>query len=88
MPMPMILTALLAAGQPSAAPPPTPVTAPAPERRVCRTDVNIGTILPRRVCRSKSDWEQIDAAQQRITQKDTDHMRNNSRNSLTESRRP
>lgn len=56
---------------------------PARERRVCRREERLGTILPRRVCRSASDWALIDAAQEEITQRDTAHMRNNARNSLT-----
>jgi predicted secreted protein len=55
---------------------------PARERRICRLQERLGTILPRRVCRSASDWALIDAAQEEITERDTAHMRNNARNSL------
>jgi hypothetical protein len=55
---------------------------PARARRVCRVQERLGTILPRRVCRSEADWAQIDGAQDRITTRDTMHMRNNSRGSL------
>ena len=58
--------------------------APARERRVCRSQETLGTILPRRVCRRVSEWAQIDAAQREITERDTAHMRNNGRGSLSD----
>jgi hypothetical protein len=55
------------------------------ERRVCRVQERLGTILPRRVCRTAAEWQQIDLAQQEITERDRTHMRNNARNSLHDS---
>lgn len=63
------------------APPPPPHLR---ERRICRTQQRLGTILPRRICRSASDWAAIDGAQEKITDRDTAHMRNNGRSSLRE----
>jgi hypothetical protein len=84
MPMPMLILAMMTGGHLEAATPPAPAAAPAAERRICRTDVNLGTILPRRVCRPAGDWAQIDAAQGKITERDTDHMRNSRRDSMAE----
>ena len=46
------------------------------EKKVCRRDVNTESILPRSVCRTKTEWSKIDAAKQKQTNRDTDAMRN------------
>ncbi|HEY0114826.1 MAG TPA: hypothetical protein VGB54_03805 [Allosphingosinicella sp.] len=61
---------------------------PAAERRVCRVQERLGTILPRRVCRSASDWAAIDGVQERITDRDSAHMRNNGRTSMHDPSQP
>ena len=32
------------------------------ERKICRTDPTLGSIMPRRTCRTKAEWEAIDGA--------------------------
>ena len=64
-----------------------PATTPAPGRppgaqRICRNVERLGTILPTRICRPASYWARIDQEQGRITDRDTMHMRNNSRTSM------
>ena len=67
------------AGQTSAPTTAAPATRP---RRVCRQQERLGTILTRRVCRSVDEWAAIDAAQNRITDRDAAHMRNHNRASM------
>ncbi len=38
------------------------------EKRVCRESTPTGSRLPKRICRPKSEWEEID----RVTQEDAD----------------
>ena len=51
-------------------------------RRICRQQERLGTILTRRICRSAEEWAAIDAAQNRITDRDAAHMRNHPRASM------
>lgn len=83
-----LLLMLASGGVQNAVPAETPSAAPTRERRVCRLEERLGTILPRRVCRSTTDWDQIDEAQRKITERDTQHMRNNSRNSMRSEETP
>jgi hypothetical protein len=46
------------------------------QRRVCRVQEVLGSITPHRVCRTVSEWAQLDAAQARTTQRNLDHMNN------------
>ena len=85
----MIVTTLVlmlasSAIQDAPAPPAGAAQPPASARRVCRTMDRVGSILPTRICRPSSYWARVDAEQGRITEQDTMHMRNNSRNSLHE----
>ena len=79
MSMTLLALGLLMANDPVQAP---TAAAPAGQRRICRAQERLGTILPRRVCRTADEWAQIDAAQDRISTRDSAHMRNNSRGSL------
>lgn len=58
-----MLTALLLAVAFQTAPAP----APAPEKKICRRDVATGTIMPKRTCRTRAEWAQIDAATATMT---------------------
>jgi predicted secreted protein len=83
-----LLLALASSGVQESAATEAESSAPVRERRVCRLEERLGTILPRRVCRSITDWDQIDEAQRKITERDTQHMRNNSRNSMRSEENP
>jgi hypothetical protein len=51
------------------APAPATATAPAPrEKKVCRREQLIGSIMPTRTCRTQAEWAAID----RAAQSDTD----------------
>jgi hypothetical protein len=54
------------------------------ERRICRTNDRLGTIIQRRVCRTASGWAAIDREQERITASDMAHMRDHRRTSMWE----
>lgn len=64
----MIVAAFLLAVQVTAQPAPT---APAPagsassEKKVCRREDSLGTILSKRVCRTAAEWNAIDAENSR-----------------------
>jgi len=72
-----IVAACLIAGaaQAQSAPSPAPA-APAQQKvkKICRSEVDLGSILPKRKCHTKEEWAAINAA----NQKDTDNF-NNSR---------
>lgn len=55
----LIAFAASAAVPPAAAP--TPTVKVAKEKRICRRDVSTGSIMPRSVCRTKSEWDAITA---------------------------
>ena len=45
-----------------AADPSAPVTPPpAPAKKLCRSEAVTGSIMARRICRTKSEWAEIDA---------------------------
>jgi hypothetical protein len=43
---------------------PTPPK-PAPEKKLCRAEDVTGSIIPKRICHTKSEWESIDQANRR-----------------------
>ncbi|MCP3736210.1 hypothetical protein M9979_15180 [Sphingomonas sp. RP10(2022)] len=49
---------MLPAAQATEAPPPPP---PA-DKRICRREVPLGSIMPTRICHTKAEWAAIDAA--------------------------
>ena len=55
---------------PPAAPAATaaPAVATAPEKKICRKEQEIGSIMPKRTCRTQAEWDAID----RATEADTD----------------
>ena len=67
---------------------PPPATAASRPRRVCRQTERVGTILTRRICRTADEWAAIDQAQGNITERDAQHMRNNSRTSMYDPNKP
>jgi hypothetical protein len=65
----MIASALLAGTQPSTPPSSAaPPAKPAKEKKVCRTDTSTGSILPKTVCRTQSQWDDIDFANRNSAQ--------------------
>ena len=48
------------------------------EKKICRKDVDTGTIMPRSVCRTRTEWTEIDAAKAKQTERDTQALRNRS----------
>jgi hypothetical protein len=46
----------------TAATPPAKDIKPVPEKKICRASVATGSIMPKRICRTASDWAQIDRA--------------------------
>jgi hypothetical protein len=57
-------------------------TAAPKERKICRVKEDLGSILPRRTCRTRKDWAKIDAEQAEITENDTGSIRENPGTSL------
>jgi hypothetical protein len=58
-----VLIAAMAAAVPAAAqdanaPQPT-AEKPIKEKKVCKTDVGTGSIMPKRTCRTKAEWEAL-----------------------------
>jgi hypothetical protein len=55
------VVAFLAASTAQAAEPPSPApatqTPPAKEKKICRTDQLIGSMIPKRVCKTKLEWD-------------------------------
>jgi hypothetical protein len=49
------------AGAP-AAPTAVPAAGPIKEKKVCRSEIATGSILPKRVCRTQKQWDDIDFA--------------------------
>jgi hypothetical protein len=47
---------------------------PKKEKKVCRRDVDTGTIMQRSICRTQTEWSKIDAAQAKQTDRDTAAM--------------
>ena len=78
----LVLMLNLAGAQQIQAPATEAAQPPAGARRICRNTERVGSILPTRICRPASYWARIDREQNRITDQDTMHMRNNSRTSM------
>ncbi len=59
----LVLTATAASAEPAASPAPTPASAPteSPTKRFCRDMVYTGSMMHRRECRTRAEWEEIDA---------------------------
>lgn len=62
---------LLAASDPSSAKV-TAKAAPSPDKIVCRLEAEVYSRIPRRVCRTQGEWEDL----ARQTQKDLENSRN------------
>lgn len=84
---PGFLLAGLAAGLfslttlPARAEEPTPAASPAPTakpKRVCRREVETGTIIAKYTCHTKEEWVAIDAQNQANAQNALDNRRNSS----------
>ena len=48
---------------------------PAKEKKVCKSDTKTGSIMPRRVCRTQAEWDEISAR----SQDDLDRMQSRDR---------
>lgn len=53
------MSMLLALGLASAAPDQTHATVPKAEKRVCRHEDVIGSVIPARICLTRTEWEQL-----------------------------
>ena len=71
----LVTTAFLLAGASgqgqTATPAPSPASAPvaagtqlAPEKKVCRREQELGSIMPKRTCRTQAEWDAIARSQQ------------------------
>ena len=67
-------TALQAQNTPSDAASPKPAVK---EKKVCRTEDDTGSIVPKRVCHTKAEWEAIAVQEQNVV--NTDAVRNGQR---------
>ncbi len=73
-----LVTAFLIVGASSQAQPATPSTAlavpaaaaAAPEKKICRREQEVGSIMPKRTCHTKAEWDAID----RVIAGDADKM--------------
>ncbi|TFI57855.1 hypothetical protein E2493_12745 [Sphingomonas parva] len=72
----LALITLLAIAAPAAAEESAAPAKTKKEKKVCRRDVNTETIIPKSICRTRSEWTQIDAAKQKQAQRDTEAMGN------------
>jgi hypothetical protein len=63
-------TAVQAQNTPSDSAPPKPAVK---EKKICQTEDDIGSIVPKRTCHTKAEWAAINAQQQ--TASDNDSMR-------------
>lgn len=72
----VMVSALLGAAQatPAAAAPAQPIAKPAKEKKVCRHDASTGSILPKTVCRTQNEWDDIDFANHNSAQFRRDTM--------------
>jgi predicted secreted protein len=41
------------------APAPAAQAAPVKEKKICRTETNTGSIMPRRTCKTQAEWDQL-----------------------------
>jgi protein subunit release factor B len=84
----VMLVALFAAVPAGAQQATSPLAAPEattqvkPEKKVCRLVEETGSNLARRRCFTKADWNALDREQAKITERDTEHMREKQRSSL------
>ena len=60
-----IVIPLLAAGPALADDPPAPKPKPPREKKICRTEEVIGSIIPQSICKTAAQWQQIDDENQR-----------------------
>jgi hypothetical protein len=68
-----IAASLLAATTPDAAAAAAPVTpAPVKERKICHDEAETGSLISKRTCHTKAEWEAINKANER----DVDAFRN------------
>lgn len=72
-----VITATALVAFPAFAQDAAPVTAPtpAPEKKICRSIVPIGSIMGKRTCHTKAEWKQIDNANSDSAQTGLDQRR-------------
>jgi hypothetical protein len=60
----LIVSAFLVGAQAGAPAAPTaaPAAKPVKEKKICRSDVTTGSILPKSVCRTRQQWDDIELA--------------------------
>ena len=52
---------------------------PAPQKKTCHSEIETGSIMPHRICRTAAEWQEINAANQRAVEE----IRNRQNNSGT-----
>jgi predicted secreted protein len=57
----LALLCLSSAGLAQVTPPVAPVAAPIKEKKICRSEVPLGSIMGRRICHTKAEWVAIRA---------------------------
>ncbi len=67
-----IAASLLAAAPDAATPATTPTPTPVKERKICRDEAETGSLISKRTCHTKAEWDAINKAAAR----DVDAFRN------------
>lgn len=70
----LLLTAMLAVSSDSPASP--TAGQPPKEKKICRTEVATGSIMPKRVCRTAAEWAAIEHEQEDVTRDEYQPNRN------------
>jgi hypothetical protein len=58
------------------------VPKPAKEKKICRVIDETGSNMPRRTCRTRTDWTKTDAAQAKTSERGSEKPRGNSRSNV------
>ena len=57
--LPFAVLAIAAAPASSQEAAPQPIERPVKERKICKSEVGTGSIMPKRICRTKADWDAL-----------------------------
>jgi hypothetical protein len=60
---------VLAGDTASAAPQPDSAQTAAPEKKICKRDVATGSVMPKRVCRTRAEWDAMTERSQQDLEK-------------------
>ena len=84
----LFASALLATAAPGDSAPaagPAPAAKPVKEKKVCRSDVSTGSIMPKTTCKTQSEWDALGAANRGAREQMTD-IRQTDQSSLSGNR--